>query len=157
MEPMSGAGSPLSSTSLPMYLRRHVRERPTQPAVIDGATGEALTYAELSEQSGTVAATLRRTGVGHGDRVGIIATNSLPYVVLLWALADLGAIAVPQNTRLNSREITDNLRDAQVSALVVDEALVEAASGIADELAVSARLLFDGSAWMEAVGPQRFW
>lgn len=142
--PLPGLPPALSSPALGSYLRRHAVEGPDRLALVDGATGEQLTYAALLAQSTHVAAKLRESGVNHGDRVGIIATNSLPYVVLLLALADLGAIAVPQNTRLNPREITANLGDAQVSAIAAGAAQAETATAVANELGVSTRFLLDG-------------
>ena len=143
---LPGLPPALSSPALGSFLRRHATEGPDRTALIDGATGETLAYAGLLAQTTHVGDLLQRAGVNHGDRVGIIATNSLPYVVLLLALADLGAIAVPQNTRLNPREMTANLADAQVSAVVAGAAQAETAGAIADELGVTTRYLLDGGA-----------
>lgn len=119
-----------ASPALPHYLRRHVQERPTQVAVIDGATGEQLTYAELLARVESLAAGLHAAGLSAGSRVGIVALNSLGYVELLWALAELGAIAVPLNLRLNPVEAAANLADAGATALVADAAMAPMADAI---------------------------
>src|SRR5579884_2311147 len=63
------------------------------------AKGELLTYAELFERAGRIAAALERSGVGPGDRVAILSErSSSAYVAILGALL-AGAAYVPLNTR----------------------------------------------------------
>lgn len=147
----SGSPSPapspaLSAPAATSFLRRHALERPSHTALIDGATGESLTYADLLSQVLAQADQFRDAGIRPGDRVGILGVNSLPYAVSLLALAELGAIAVPKNTRLHAAELTTNLQDAGVTALVADSAHRESAASIADDLAVVVRFLLDGTA-----------
>ncbi|UVE96905.1 AMP-binding protein [Dietzia sp. B32] len=113
---------------------------------MDGATGESLTYPDLLGRVLAQAEQFRAAGIAPGDRVGILGVNSLPYAVTLLALSEVGAIAVPQNTRLHAAELTTNLQDAGVTALVADSAHREAATSIADDLVVVARFLLDGTA-----------
>lgn len=144
---MNHAHTPsLHSPSLVSYIRRHAQEGPHRTALIDGDTHEQLTYRDLLDQVSQVATLLSNAGVNRGDRVGILATNSLPYVVLLLALADLGAIAVPQNTRLNPKELVTNLRDARVGAIASSQALVQTATKVADDVGVKTRYLLEGDA-----------
>jgi non-ribosomal peptide synthetase component F len=62
--------------------------RPDRPALIDGATGAALSYGALSARVDRVAATLARRGFRPGDVLALDAPNSPP-----WAVAALGAMA----------------------------------------------------------------
>jgi fatty-acyl-CoA synthase len=65
------------------------------------------TYAELNSRSNRAANLLsQRFNVQKGDRVSILAMNSLPYVDLLFGLAKSGAILAPLNYRLAARELT---------------------------------------------------
>ena len=139
----SSTPSVLHSPPLTAYIRRHADEAPERRAVVDGSTHEELTYGELVTQTQAVARALAESGVGRGDRVGVIAANSLPHVVLVLALADLGAIGVPQNLRLNPREVATNLADARITALVAGEGFIEAAATVADELGVSTRFALE--------------
>lgn len=139
MNPLATVTS-ATSLSLPQYLRRHAKERPAQVAVIDGATGESVTYADFLARVESLAAGLRAAGLDAGSRVGIVALNSLGYVELLWALAELEAIAVPLNLRLNPIEAAANLADAGAAALVTDAAMAPLADAILAQQDIPLRL-----------------
>ena len=66
-----------------------------------------MTYMELEIRSRRVAQGLRDRGLGPGDRVALWLPNVPAYVVLCFALARLGAIAVAVNTRYRSMEVED--------------------------------------------------
>ncbi|MGQ0522641.1 MAG: class I adenylate-forming enzyme family protein [Betaproteobacteria bacterium] len=66
-------------------------------------------------------------GIGKADRVGVIGTNSDGHIVLLFALARIGAIMVPVNPEFGVQEARYVLHHAEVSAV--------AASGKAFETA----------------------
>ncbi|MFG2942620.1 AMP-binding protein [Streptomyces sp. NPDC048282] len=78
------------------YLNRIVSGPPAHGGRISfarlGGT-ETLTLAELYEGSGRLAARLRERGVRPGDRIGIIAANSLE-----WVLLDLAALRLKAET-----------------------------------------------------------
>lgn len=140
------ASDALSAPAVTSFLRRHALERPAHPALIDGATGETLTYAQLLGRVLAQADQFRGAGLTLGDRLGILGVNSLPYAVTLLALSEMGAIAVPKNTRLHHAELATNLQDAGVSALVTDSAHRELATALADELDLTRRFLLDTTA-----------
>lgn len=79
--------------------------------------GREWSYAELEEESRRVAAGIRARGVGPGDRVGIWLPNCPAYVLLYFACARLGAVAVAVNTRYRSVEVEDIIGRACCKAL----------------------------------------
>jgi len=79
---------------------------PNRVALVELATGKRYTYAELNTRANKAANLLRAEyGVGKGDRVSILAHNSVIYVDLFYGLAKLGAIFAPFNWRLVAREL----------------------------------------------------
>lgn len=77
-------------------LQRHARERPSQPAIIDGPAHaqRILTFAQLDEQVGCFAALLKALGARAGDHALIFQPMSAELYVILLALFRLGAVAV---------------------------------------------------------------
>lgn len=58
----------------------------------------SLTYGEVAELTGTIAANLSaRLGVAKGDRVAVAAANCMEYALAFWAATRLGAITVAMN------------------------------------------------------------
>ena len=72
-----------------------------------------VTYAEFNAGTKRLAAGLRDLGVGRGDRVAIVAENSVDLLTVLGATARLGAAFVPVNWRLTADEVGYLLGDAE--------------------------------------------
>jgi acyl-CoA synthetase (AMP-forming)/AMP-acid ligase II len=79
-------------------LESRARVGPTRPLLL--FQGRVCTYGEAAARAEAIARSLSARGVGRGDRVAVMATNSEAQVLLLLALANLGAIAVPVNPEL---------------------------------------------------------
>jgi long-chain acyl-CoA synthetase len=76
---------------------------PQHVALIEDA--RCLTNAQLLEAVEATAALLREWGVRGGDRVMIVAENSIVQIVLLFAIASLDAWALVSNARLSAAEL----------------------------------------------------
>ncbi len=72
------------------------------------------TYAELGEMVDRCANVLVESGVRQGDRVAVLSENSPWFLVALFATARIGAIFVPLNYRLSTKELLDNIDDAGI-------------------------------------------
>ncbi len=73
------------------------------PALIEDA--RRLSYGELSQAVDAAAERLARLGVRGGDRVMIVAENSVAQIVLLFAVARVDAWALVSNARLSAGEL----------------------------------------------------
>ncbi|MGY8527521.1 class I adenylate-forming enzyme family protein [Paracidovorax citrulli] len=78
---------------------------PDHVAVVEGA--RTVTYAGLWEAVQQARRYLEAQGVGTGDRVQIVAENSLAVIVLIFALSELGSWPVVTNARMTPREIEE--------------------------------------------------
>ena len=85
-----------------------------------------LTYAQLNQQVNRLGNALVERGVERGDRVGIMGRNSDTYVLIYFALARIGAVAVPINFWYKSQEICYTLEQSGCSALIADGQFEEA-------------------------------
>ena len=72
-----------------------------------------VTYAQFNAATRRLAAGLRDLGVRRGDRVAIVAENSVDLLTVLGATARLGAAFVPVNWRLTPDEVGYLLGDAE--------------------------------------------
>src|SRR5574342_1277430 len=93
---------------------------PDREALYDLASGARYTYAQLHQRANRVANFLQKKfDLQKGDRVSILAQNSIAYVDLLFGIGKIGAIFVPLNWRLTSRELTYIINDCQPKVLIV--------------------------------------
>jgi crotonobetaine/carnitine-CoA ligase len=88
-----------------------------------------------------MAAGLAGRGVGHGDRVAIMARNTPDHVVLLLALGRIGAIMVPINPDFGVAETRYVLEHAGVGGVLVGKDTVETVRTASAELATAPWLI----------------
>jgi fatty-acyl-CoA synthase len=103
------------------WTARRARMTPDKPALVQD--GRATTYAGLHERATALAAGLRRRGIGRGDRVAFLGLNSVELVVAMFAVAKLGAVFVPVNTRLAGPELAAVLAGSGARLLLWEAAL----------------------------------
>ena len=101
-------------------------------AVARNPDGEALvcedlrlTYAALDREVRGMAAALAAEGVAAGDRVAMLIGNRPEFVTVLFALAHLGAVAVPMGLRLQTPEIGHVLADCGACLLIHEAELTD--------------------------------
>src|SRR4051812_39842020 len=97
-------------------LEEQARKRPRTPALI--FRGSKLSYAELQSLIERWAAVLVQRGVKAGDAYGIVMRNSPEFVITFFALARLGARAVPVNFLLKADELAYIFSDAGVVGVI---------------------------------------
>ncbi|GAA1864180.1 long-chain fatty acid--CoA ligase [Pseudonocardia ailaonensis] len=92
------------------------------------------TFAEVRDRVRLVAGGLQALGVRRGDRVALLATDSVEYVEALLALLKIGAVAVPLNFRLSRPEIRTLLEAAQATTILVGDRYVADVQAVRPEL-----------------------
>lgn len=86
-------------------LSKRAELTPDREALLELATGHRFTYAELNARANRAANWLRDYGVGLGDRVALLAHNSVLFVDLLYGCGKIGAVFTPLNWRLAAAEL----------------------------------------------------
>lgn len=79
--------------------------------------GSSRSFAQVNGRVNQLADALRRRGIGKGDRVAILATDSGEYVEVMLACMKLGVVYVPLNNRLTDAEVLTLLRRAEPKAI----------------------------------------
>jgi acyl-CoA synthetase (AMP-forming)/AMP-acid ligase II len=100
------------------WITHHARYQPGAPCLVVG-DGTCISYGEADRQVTRMAHALRAGGIGKGDRVAILATDSPEQVLLQLACMKLGATFAALNYRMSAPEIENLLRAAEPKALFI--------------------------------------
>lgn len=117
-----------------VWVERHGRRRPGEPAVADGERVHA-TWGGFAAHLAALAGGLRHGG-GHGlglepgDRVAILMSNRPEYLEALFGAWQAGLVAVPVNARLHRAEIGYILEHSGAAVVVADEDHAEDAEAL---------------------------
>ena len=93
-----------------------------------------LTFGEHDDAVRRCARGLESLGVARGDRVAICSANTPEWVIVFWACALLGAIAVPLNAWWKTEELEFGLADSASRVLVADKKRLELVRPVLDAL-----------------------
>ncbi|HLY48667.1 MAG TPA: AMP-binding protein [Solirubrobacteraceae bacterium] len=89
-----------------------------KPALVEGASGRAISYVELERATRAFAAGLATRGVGPGETVGIFMPNLPEYAIAFHGTARRGARATTANPLYTARELAHQLGDAAAKLLL---------------------------------------
>lgn len=116
------------------WLKRWAMYSPQNIALIDGDTGRSISYSELFFFAQKCASLLKNQfHIAAGDRIAVVSTNELEYIILFFAAQRLGAVLVPLNFRLTSSEISHIISDCQAKLIVAHEQFYSICSEVAQE------------------------
>lgn len=101
-------------------LRNWARIQPQAVAVIDGQSGQSISYSELDRQSDRIAWALYRAGVRPGSVVGYVMRDSIRVVILLYAVGKLGAAWTPLNPHMRAGDWERQLLHSGAGTVVAD-------------------------------------
>jgi fatty-acyl-CoA synthase len=129
----------------------HARVQPHKIGARDSK--RSLSYAAWSERASALANALLGLGLVKGDRVALLAYNSLEWLEIYVALARAGLVAVPVNFRLAGPEIQYIVEHSEARGCIVQEDLRPVVDGIRGALPIDAGryVLFGAGA------PQAHW
>lgn len=115
------------------FLDHHPGEgRSDKVAFIDAAGSH--TYEELVRRSARAGNALRSLGVGMETRLMMCMLDTVDFPAVFWGAVKLGAVPIPVNTLLTSRDYAYMLRDSRAKVLVVSAALWPAFEDIVADL-----------------------
>jgi long-chain acyl-CoA synthetase len=117
--------------NLSSVLEQAAASQPERVAIrMDALT---LTYRQLHDAAARVTALLSSAGIEPGDRVGLMLPNVPAFPIAFYGALGAGAIVVPMNPLLKSREVAYYLGDSGAKLLFAWHAMAgEAAKGAAD-------------------------
>lgn len=100
------------------YVLGHAEQQGLKPALVDGATGRTLTYAQLAEAVRAVVGGLAGRGLEKGDVVAICLPNVPEYAVAFHGVVSAGGVVAPLSPVASEEEMAVQLRAAAARYVV---------------------------------------
>jgi len=113
-------------------LKQSLERYPDKLAAICG--NARLTFRELDDRVNRLSSALAGLGLTRNDRISILSYNCHRFLELYYGVAQLGAVVVPINFRLQAPEIKYIVNHSGSKAIAVDPALVSLIEPVRNEL-----------------------
>jgi fatty-acyl-CoA synthase len=114
------------------FLARSAHVYPDRIAAVDG--DRRFTYAEFNQRVHRLASALCRHGVAPGDRVAVLAPNTMLALEVHFGVNLCGGVLAMLNTRLQARELEWILQHCGAKVLLVDPQLLPVVAPVLDNL-----------------------
>lgn len=105
-----------------------------------------VSFGELDRKANMVANGFLEQGIEPGDHVGLFMYNSPEYVFAFFALAKIGAVATPIDTRFTGDTLAYVLSESDIDVLLLDSATLSDYEEVEDEAPELTREYFLGEA-----------
>ena len=143
--------SPYHEVSIPdvpltSFVLHNAEDFGTKPALIDGVTGRAISYIQLTSSIRNMAANLSQRGFRKGDVFAIYSPNIPEYAIAVLAVAMLGGVVTTINPLYTIDELTDQLTDTAATYLLTIAPCLEKACTAAKRSSIKEIFLFDNGA-----------
>ena len=135
----------IPNVSVPAYVLRNAAERKDDQALVDGLSGDQLTYGQLAGYVDRVAAALAERGVKPGDTVAIFSPNTIYYPVVFHGIAAAGALSSTINSLYTPEEIAFQLKDSGAKMLITVSPFLDRARAAAEKQPVEEIIVMDGA------------
>ena len=141
-------GQRLGYRSITELIASRARERADSVALIHNDV--ELSYAELNQRAASVAAGLRRSGVGRGDIVAIPMTRSASSVTAILGALRAGCAYLPLDVNLPPARMRMLIEQCRPAAAIADAAeIAESIAGLVPVLMVDGLLAQDASGGLD--------
>jgi acyl-CoA synthetase (AMP-forming)/AMP-acid ligase II len=114
-----------------------------RPAMIDGVTGQQISYAQLDGMSRRIAAGFAELGIVHGDTVALYSPNTIIYPAVFYGATRAGATVTTVNALYTANELHKQLVDSKAKLLVTISLFLPVATGAVEGTGVQEILVCD--------------
>jgi fatty-acyl-CoA synthase len=133
-------------------LGERARSHPEKCALIFVPTGQRFTYSQLNQMAVRVAHLWTgQLGLCKGERIGILAQNSVENVCAFFAAGKTGIVMVPLNARQTAHELAFVSAHAGLSALLFESQFAPLAAELQTSRPEMKLLPLDGPEWEAAL------
>src|SRR4051794_33405017 len=126
---------PVETPSTPIHetVLAGAAARGDHPALVDGVTGQTITYAQLAQMVDRMAAGFAEIGVRPGDVVALHSPNTVLYPVVFYAAGKAGATVTTLSALTTAKDMANQLDDSKASLVVTVGALLPVATEAAGD------------------------
>ncbi|MED4779684.1 long-chain-fatty-acid--CoA ligase [Brevibacillus choshinensis] len=135
-------------------VKRSAARFPQKTALVEG--DRRITYRECNQMVNKVARGLLSLGLEKGDRLAILLSNSIEFVLTYFACAKAGVTVVPINLSLLPHEVSYIISDSRAKAAVVEIAFLEKLITSGHENVLRDIVLIGGAAPSDRTGILRY-
>jgi acyl-CoA synthetase (AMP-forming)/AMP-acid ligase II len=128
-----------------VYAAEHARDRPDQPAVIMGGSGETVTFAAYEAASNRVAHLLRSAGLRRGDHIAVFMENCAELLEIEGGAERTGLYYTLINTYLAADEVAYIIANSRARVLFSSPARQPVAAAAAAKCPGLERMLMTGA------------
>ncbi len=133
-------------------LGERARVTPARTAVVEVSSGRRLSYAALDARARAAAGVVRGDfGLRPGDRLGLLAGNSIEFLDLFFAAPKAGFVFVPLSLRLAPPELAAIVRDSGLRVLVYDAASAQTVTALQQLVTLDRWVALEAGVLAEAV------
>jgi fatty-acyl-CoA synthase len=100
------------------WIAKHALFTPNKLALVETSSGGRFTYRKFNEFANCAANLFEALGLRPGDRIAIIAPNSVEILFTLFGATKVGAVFVPLNHKLSAEELLPIIQDCEPIILV---------------------------------------
>ena len=104
--------------SLPSFALQQAGRLASKPAMIDGITGQSITYGQLEILTRRLAIGLTERGFGRGDVLAIYSPNTIEYPVAIYGALAAGGMVTTINPLFTTNELAVQLADSRATYLI---------------------------------------
>ena len=90
------------------YLKTTSKKYPNKKAFI--INNQNISFSKLYEKVKELSNGMRINGVKKKDKIAVVSNNSLEYIFIFYALADIGAVMIPLNTSLGTKDLIQQIK-----------------------------------------------
>ena len=133
--------SPYPNSDIPKgsffsFVYRKFEQHGSKLALIDGASGEQLSYNEIGEMTIKVGSALVKKGMRKGDVLAIISPNSASFGVQFFATVAIGCTVTTMNPTFTKTEMVYQLKDSGAKCVATTSALLPVVRAAAKEVGI---------------------
>lgn len=120
--------------SWPEFVFEAFEEYGNRTAIVCGSTNSSYTFSEVKDLSRKFACGLNKRGIKKDDVVAILAPNVPEFAIVFLGILQLGAIVTCVNPYFTSKELTNQLKEANAKCIIAVHQLMHRAKEAEEEL-----------------------